>query len=212
MMKRLSIYVCAMVLLLPACGWRKSDTKTQGTVALHKEKETLKKGDKKKLFLDDNVKEFTFEEEQESGFSPSSLKDYSKLDLVANREWEERKAEQAKQGLKAIYFDFDQYSIRPDQDAAFKKNLESVKKLTKQGRTVVIEGHACNSAGDENYNMHLSEQRAKSVKKALVKHGVPADQLKTVGRGFEMCIVHSGTREQQTPNRRVEVFVLAEQA
>lgn len=207
------MYLLALIVLLPACG-KKKGTKaaSSGNVTLQREKETVKKGDKKKLFLDDNVKEFTFEEENEGGFSPASLKDSSKLDLVANREWEDRKAEQAKQGLKAIYFDFDQYVIRADQDAAFKKNLESVKKLTNQGKTVVLEGHACNCAGDENYNMHLSEQRAKSVKKALVKHGVPADQLKTVGRGFEMCIVKSGTREQQAPNRRCEIFVLAEAA
>lgn len=211
-MNKVCIYLVASLLLLPGCFWRKNDTKTNGTVSLKREKEVVKKGDKKKLFLDDNVKEFTFDEEQEAGFSPAALKDSSRLDLVANPEWEERKAEQAKQGLTAIYFDFDQYNIRADQDASFKKNLESVKRLTKQGKTVVIEGHACNSAGDENYNMHLSEDRAKAVKHALIKKGIPAEQLKTVGRGFEMCIVHSGSREQQAPNRRVEIFVLAEQA
>lgn len=205
------MYLFLLVVLLPACG-RKTVVKTgaeSGSVTLKNDKTTVKKGEKKKLFLDDDVKELTFEEEQEAGFSPAALKDSSKLDLVVNREWEERRAEQAKQGLKAIYFDFDQYVIRPDQDAAFKKNLDSVKKLTKQGKTIVIEGHACDSAGSESYNVHLSEKRAASVKKALINQGVPADQLKTVGRGVEMCIVHSGTREQQAPNRRVEIFVLA---
>ena len=111
-------------------------------------------------------------------------------------------------GLKSIYFDFDQYSIRDDQKSQLAHDLAIVKEITTKGKTVIIEGHACNSAGSAVYNMMLSEKRAKSIANYLVKNGVKKSMIKTVGRGCEMPIVPGGSREQQAPNRRVETYVL----
>lgn len=111
-------------------------------------------------------------------------------------------------GLKAIYFDFDQYTIRADQKSQLAHDLAIVKDLTSKGKTVIIEGHACNSAGSAVYNIMLSEKRAKSIANYLVKNGVKKSMIKTVGRGCEMPIVPGGSREQQAPNRRVETYIL----
>lgn len=204
------LYLLAFIALLPGCGGRKKGNaeKASGTVAIAREKDQEKKSGKKKLFLDDNVGQFEFEEE-ENAFSSAAMKE-STLNLVAApsaREWEERRAAQSKYGFKTVYFDFDQFKIRPDQKAVLKHDAAIIKKLTQQGHTIIIEGHACNSAGSEPYNLQLSEKRADAVKKHLVKQGVPAKSIKIVGRGFEMCIVSVGTREQQEPNRRVEFHV-----
>lgn len=215
-MKKNFIYLLVLVALLPGCFNRKKQQvdKNGGTLAIPAEKVGQgTKGDKN-LFLDEEVGAFEFEEESDA-FSANAMQKSTKLNLVESlqgREWEERRAEQSKYGFKNIYFDFDQYTIRPDQEAALARNLAAVKKLTQQGRSIVVEGHACNSAGSEPYNLQLSAKRAETVKQYLVKHGVPAKQIKTAGRGFEMCIVPVGTREQQAPNRRIELYVASAEA
>lgn len=122
--------------------------------------------------------------------------------------------EQDEQGseLDIIYFDFDQYKIKPEQRPALERIATKVKpEFAREGTyLLVVEGHACKSAGTPRYNTMLSEQRAQEVKKALVKKGLPAEKIKTVGRGSEMCAVPDGTREQQAPNRRVKLYLVRE--
>ena len=112
----------------------------------------------------------------------------------------------ASYGLKRIYYDFDQYDVRPDQTAAVKHNVAIAKKLAAKGLILVIEGHACNSAGSSVYNMMLSEKRAQALADYLVANGVDSKQIRVVGRGSELCLIPSGTKEQQAPNRRVEIY------
>ncbi len=128
-------------------------------------------------------------------------------------ELQARQMQQAQYGFKPIYFPFDRYHITEEQKEALKHDLKIISRLTKpkrKAKTVVIEGHADCYAGSHEYNMHLSEKRAQSVKRYLIEHGVPEHQLNVVGRGDTMCIVPSGDKEQQAPNRRVEFYVLNE--
>ena len=119
----------------------------------------------------------------------------------------------SKHGLKTIYFDFDNYDLRDDQKGSLEHDLKIVKDVTSKGNNVVIEGHACNFAGSSDYNMMLSEKRANKVaskiKDYLVSRGIHADRLKTVGRGCTMPLVPNGGKEQQSPNRRVEFYVIS---
>ena len=119
--------------------------------------------------------------------------------------WAENRA---RYGFETIYFNFNKYGMKDDQKSAIEHNLKKIKELIRRGKTVMLEGHACDSAGSQNYNMFLSEKRAKKVRDYLISQGVPADKLKVVGRGNEMPIVAHGDREQQAPNRRVEFYVL----
>jgi len=116
--------------------------------------------------------------------------------------------QKGKQDFEEIYFEFGQSRIEPEQKAALKRNVERIREAVARGETVVIAGHACNSAGSEQHNMHLSHQRAQQVMDFLVKQGIPANKLKVVGYGYNMCKVQGGTREQQAPNRRVESYVI----
>ena len=130
------------------------------------------------------------------------------LELVDAPLWEQdQRAE-----FEPVYFDFDQYKIKPEQKSTLDRNITKIKQsLNQENVYIVVEGHACKSAGTPRYNTMLSEQRAKEVKKVLVKHGIPATKIKVTGRGSEMCKVQSGTREQQAPNRRVEFYIVHEQ-
>ena len=78
---------------------------------------------------------------------------------------------------------------------------------------LVIDGHACHSAGSRAYNLALSERRAKVLADLMIEAGIPADCVKIVGRGDEMAALVNGKpvdgdREQQWPNRRDEIHVV----
>lgn len=118
------------------------------------------------------------------------------------------RADSAQYGLKTIYFEFDKYKVddlRPDQKPALAHDVQVIKSLLDKGYRIILEGHACDSAGSTSYNMMLSEKRARAVKEALEKEGIQGD-IHFVGRGCEHLVVPSGDRQQQAPNRRVEVY------
>lgn len=58
--------------------------------------------------------------------------------------------------------------------------------------------------GTEEYNLDLSERRAKSVKKYLCKRGVPPPYIRYIGLGFSQPIADNATEEGRAQNRRVE--------
>ena len=112
----------------------------------------------------------------------------------------------ARYGFKRIYYDFNDYAIRPDQEPAIEHNLKVAKDLVNKQHKLVLDGHACNSAGSTDYNMMLSEKRAQNLANYFEAHGINKRNMRVVGRGSEMRIVPFGNKEQQAPNRRVEVY------
>lgn len=125
----------------------------------------------------------------------------------------------SKQDYKVVYFDFDNAALRKDQEenVAFDvtRIQQSLADAQKRGikPVVIIEGHACHSAGSKTYNLALSEVRAKSLLEALVAAGVNPEYIKIVGRGDELPAMVdgkpcTGSREQQWPNRRDEIRVM----
>lgn len=118
------------------------------------------------------------------------------------------RADSAKYGLKTIYFEFDKFKLddlRPDQKPVLAHDVQVIKSLIDKGYQIIIEGHACDSAGSTSYNMMLSEKRARTIKEALEKEGIQGD-IHFVGRGCEHLVVTGGDRQQQAPNRRVEIY------
>ncbi|MBP5404112.1 MAG: OmpA family protein [Elusimicrobiaceae bacterium] len=63
------------------------------------------------------------------------------------------------------------------------------------------------SLGNPNYNMDLSERRAYSVAKQLVKDGVSADNVSYIGYGAANPVASNKTAEGRYQNRRVELEV-----
>ncbi len=82
------------------------------------------------------------------------------------------------------------------------KDNEHIKKLA-------IEGHA-SSEGDAKRNLTLSDERAKSVMKYCVDHGIDAKRLTAKGFGITKPIADNATEEGREKNRRVE-FNIVEQ-
>lgn len=115
----------------------------------------------------------------------------------------------ARYGFKTVFYNFDDYNVRTDQKMVLAHNLNIAKDLSKKGYDIVIEGHACDSAGTPQYNLVLSENRARGELDYFAQNGIPKDRMRTVGRGSEMRLVQFGNKEQQAPNRRVEIYAYA---
>lgn len=81
-----------------------------------------------------------------------------------------------------ILFAFDSAALAPDAAPVIDQVADFLKKQASTIDFVEIEGHA-DKVGDDAYNVKLSEQRAKSVRAALIARGVAADKLQTKGYG-----------------------------
>jgi outer membrane protein OmpA-like peptidoglycan-associated protein len=69
---------------------------------------------------------------------------------------------------------------------------------------VSVEGHA-DAVGDVDFNQELSEARATSTRKFLVKFGVAPERIKVIGHGMAQLRVPTLGSEER--NRRVELWV-----
>lgn len=69
---------------------------------------------------------------------------------------------------------------------------------------IIVEGHTDN-VGTAASNKTLSEQRASSIKTALVNKGISADRIKTIGYGQDKPIADNSTVDGKAKNRRVEI-------
>lgn len=104
-------------------------------------------------------------------------------------------------GLKAIYFDFDRYTLRPDAIASLKENAEKIKQVPRV--IIQIEGH-CDERGTQGYNLALGEKRALAAREFLMKLGVSGDRLITISYGEERPADPDHNEGAWAKNRRSE--------
>jgi peptidoglycan-associated lipoprotein len=103
------------------------------------------------------------------------------------------------QSVKDIYFDYDRFDLRAedqavvDADAAFFKSHPSIR--------FTIEGH-CDERGSTDYNLALGDNRANSARNALIKAGVGADQIKVISFGKEKPFCNESGESCWQQNRR----------
>jgi peptidoglycan-associated lipoprotein len=109
-----------------------------------------------------------------------------------------------KQNVQAIYFDYDDSEIRPDQ--VFKLNAAAAWLRERRDLKFTIEGD-CDDRGSEEYNLGLGDRRANRVKEYLVQQGIDASRMRTVSYGEERPACRETTEACYQRNRRAE-FVL----
>ena len=73
-------------------------------------------------------------------------------------------------------------------------------------RNVVIEGFT-DSRGSEDYNLGLSERRARAVESALVSAGIGRGRIRAQGFGEAYPVASNETTAGQQLNRRVEIII-----
>ena len=77
-------------------------------------------------------------------------------------------------------------------------------RLLRQPTTVEVQGHTSNTGALE-FNMRLSEQRAKSVRSYLISRGVSGERITVRGYGPTQPIASNDTAEGRRANQRVEL-------
>jgi len=113
--------------------------------------------------------------------------------------------------IKEIYFDLDKYNIRQDAVIELAKILEVLLEYPKM--KIAINSHT-DSRQTHAYNVVLSNNRAKSTRKWLIKQGVAADRLTAKGYGETKLVNNCSdgvdcTEEQHQANRRSEFIVIS---
>jgi peptidoglycan-associated lipoprotein len=98
-----------------------------------------------------------------------------------------------------IYFDYDKYDIRADQQSTLQGDIDFLRQHPNIQFT--IEGH-CDERGSIEYNVALGDNRANAVKSALVQGGVSGGNMRTVSYGKEKPVCMEHTEECWQQNRR----------
>jgi len=106
----------------------------------------------------------------------------------------------------AINFAFDSDVI---MENSFAHLDEIINLLGSSPINIILAGH-CDVTGPEDYNLILSERRAKSVYKYFVEKGIDPDKISTIGYGSSRPVASNDTKEGRKKNRRVE-FIRADQ-
>ena len=101
----------------------------------------------------------------------------------------------------SIYFDYDDFTIKPEYQAQLKNGYELLKSAP--NLSLRIEGNA-DERGSAEYNIALGQKRAEAVRRALVLLGVPAARLEAISYGKEKP--HALCHEEScwSQNRRVD--------
>ena len=108
-----------------------------------------------------------------------------------------------------ILFDFNKSVL---SDAAKQSLKDFAQKMADMPETdITIWGHTDN-IGTEAANQSVSQKRANAVKDFLASQGIAADRLLAEGKSFNMPVATNDTAAGRAQNRRVEVYITANEA
>lgn len=105
-----------------------------------------------------------------------------------------------------ILFDFNKSSLKPEAKEQLAKFASEMADMPDTGITVY--GHTDN-IGTEAANKKISLQRAESVGNYLNQNGIAKERIVMDGLGFDQPVADNATEEGRAQNRRVEIFVTA---
>ncbi len=117
-------------------------------------------------------------------------------------------------GLEAIKVTFDSGILFPTNgtslsDASKQSLTDFANKMKDLPETdITIYGHTDNT-GTEAVNERISNQRAAAVETHLAANGIAKDRIHAEGKSFTMPVADNATVEGRAQNRRVEVYVTA---
>lgn len=103
-----------------------------------------------------------------------------------------------------VFFDWNKYNLTSEALGIIRTAAANAKKSG--SAKIEVTGYA-DTSGPADYNLRLSRKRADAVKAALVKEGIGAKNITTVGKGETELLVPTpdGVREPQ--NRRARIVI-----
>lgn len=116
-----------------------------------------------------------------------------------------------KPAIKATFkaetlFDFDKAIVKSEGQTVLNDKIVSGMKAHPEVELLLVTGHA-DRIGSVKYNQKLSEKRANAVKDYLVKQGVDAKRIKTVGMGEAMPNPDADTKGKCKGNKKTKKLI-----
>jgi outer membrane protein OmpA-like peptidoglycan-associated protein len=162
-------------------------------------------GDRDKILMDSRSREAMNAQSQAEAAKNQTAAAQAQL-ANAQQQLADLQAKQTDRGvvvtLGDVLFDTGQATLKPGASLALNR-LATFLSSNPQTK-VMIEGHT-DSRGGDDYNIGLSERRARAVATELESRGIPADQVQTLGRGKAYPVASNDTAEGRQQNRRVEI-------
>ena len=112
--------------------------------------------------------------------------------------------------LNEVYFEFDRSNIT--REGAFELD-KLVQVLNKYPEMVIMVKAHTDNRGSDNYNMNLSDRRARATVQYIVSKGIAKDRISGKGYGESQPKVECGANcneEQHASNRRSEFLIVKE--
>ena len=123
---------------------------------------------------------------------------------VASAESEAQKIDRIVKALagKSIYFDYDNYAVKPEYQDALKQDFALLKSAP--ALSIRLEGNA-DERGSTEYNLALGQKRAEAVRRALTLLGVPEARLEAISYGKEKLRATCHEEKCWAEDRRVDL-------
>lgn len=109
--------------------------------------------------------------------------------------------------LNNVFFDFDNADLKSESKPELNRLVETL--TTRSTMIIEVDGHT-DSTGSEDYNLILSERRAKAVANYLIQQGVDTDRVIVKYFGESQPVTTNSTQESRRKNRRVEFKIMNE--
>jgi OmpA-OmpF porin, OOP family len=107
--------------------------------------------------------------------------------------------------LNNVFFDFDKAILKSESFPELNRIRDLMKQ--KSGMQIEIDGHT-DATGPEQYNLGLSERRARAVIKYLADQGIDSSRLAVKYFGESKPVDNNATVDGRRKNRRVEFKIL----
>jgi peptidoglycan-associated lipoprotein len=109
-------------------------------------------------------------------------------------------------GMKSLYFAFDQYSLDSDMQSIVTFNAKVLNQKLGSSQ-VKLEGN-CDEFGTDEYNQALGLKRAKAVKDSLIMQGISGSRIVLVSYGESNPKCSDMSDSCYAQNRRVDLHIL----
>jgi peptidoglycan-associated lipoprotein len=106
--------------------------------------------------------------------------------------------------LRDVHFEFDRYTIRPQDSAALDQNARWLKANPRA--LILIEGHT-DERGTNEYNVALGERRASATREYLAALGIERTRVSMITYGEERPVCSDRTEGCWAQNRRAHFLV-----
>ena len=104
-----------------------------------------------------------------------------------------------------LLFDFDQAYISDKNRIQVQKLVQQLHKYNL--KKVRIVGHS-DQVGNPEYNLKLSEKRARSVGEVFIANGFTPQNIQIIGRGSSQPLNQANTEAAHAENRRVAIIIV----